>query len=41
MLIEQNEKLMRKIKKMDDTMETVAESVDTLIEIESERLKRR
>jgi hypothetical protein len=32
--------LMKKLKKMDDTVETIAESVDTLIEIESERIKR-
>ena len=40
MLLEQNEKLSKKLKKMDTTLETVAESVDTLIEIESERIKR-
>ena len=40
MVAEQNEKLSKKLKKMDDTLETVAESVDTLIEIELERAKK-
>jgi hypothetical protein len=39
MLLEQNEKLFKKIKEMNDTIETIAESVDTLIEIESQRIK--
>ena len=39
-LIDQNEKLMKKLKGMDETLETVAESIDTLIEIESARLKK-
>lgn len=39
LLMEQNEKLSKKLKVMDDTVETIAESMDTLIELEMKRLK--
>lgn len=40
MLLEQNEKLLKKQKKMDDTIEIIAESINTLIEIETKRLNK-
>lgn len=40
MVAEQNEKLSKKLKRVDENIEVMAESVDTLIEIEAQRIKR-
>lgn len=39
-LMKQNEKLLKKLDDIGTTIETMAESIDTLIQIETERIKK-
>lgn len=39
-IIEQNERLMKKLKAVDKTVDVIAESIDTLIEIETVKIKK-
>jgi len=39
-ILDENKKISKKIKKLETDIETVAESTDTLIQIESERIKK-
>lgn len=36
-LLEQNQKISKKLKNIDDKIETMAESIDTLIQIETKK----
>lgn len=39
-LMKQQKMVLKKIKEMNDTLETVAESIDVLIKLETERIKK-
>jgi len=39
-LMKQNEKLLKKLDEINTTVETMAESVDTLIQIETEKIRK-